>query len=98
MGYRPWISEKRIRWLGRRFQEAHFGQIVLGKFTFVLTMSTFLVAASIKWGFNIDRYIIPVIIISFFLVWFVGWIFERMGLRKEFQQSQLEDVEIKVKK
>jgi len=98
MGYKPWLSEKRIKWLGARFQEAHFGHIVLGKVTFVLSISTFIVAASIKWGFDIDKYILPIILVSFFLIWFMGFLLERIGLRKEFQQSQLNDVEVRVKK
>ncbi len=86
-----------IKFLAKLLQEIHFAQIVLGKFTFIITVVNFIVLISLKWKFDPTQYIIILGFSSVILMWFMGWLLEKTGIRKHFQQRQVEGVKFELK-
>ena len=77
----------KIKWLGDRFQELHFGHIVIGKVAFIINIVILLkVFDAPLWIYIAGLFIVT------FLMWFIGWYMERKGLRKHFMNAQFKDV------
>ena len=91
------ISKKKIRFIGSRFQEYHFGHIVLNKFTFVITVVNFILLVSLKWDFDPTNYLFIIGLGCVVLIWIVGFILDRVGLRREFMNAQFKDVTVDTK-
>ena len=94
-GYRPVLSQRKIKFIGRRFQEFHFGHIVLNKLTFVITIINFIILVSLKWDFDPTKYIIIIGLICVLFIWILGMFLDKVGLRREFMNAQFKDVELK---
>jgi len=92
---------KRIRMIKKpefwanRLHELHFSQIVFGKFTFMLSVINFIVLISLKWDFDPMEYMIVIAPTTIFIMWFVGWILERWGVRQAFREAEFKNVRIK---
>ena len=85
--YLPLLSPE--SW-AKRIHEMHFGQIVIGKLQFIINLTILLkVFDAPTWTYPIG------LVTSAFLLWFVGYLMERAGIRKHFRQAEFNEVKIK---
>ena len=90
--YLPLLSSK---YWANRLQEIQFGQMVWGKFTFILTVVNFVILISLKWDFDPTNYLIPIGILCAFLMWYTGRFLEKKGVRKHYREAEFKDVRLK---
>ena len=84
--YMPLLSAK---WWGKRLQEMHFGQIVVGKVQFIINLTILLKV------FDAPIWTYPVgLVVSTFLLWYSGYFLEKSGIRKEFRNAEFKDTNI----
>lgn len=71
-----------IKWINKRFNEFSWGQFIVSKFQFIITL--FILIKIYEWPawFNILAVVIGVL-----LTWFVGYKFNK-HLRSDFQKEQ----------
>jgi len=81
-----------IEFWSRRFQEFHFGQFVLAKFWWIISMVNALILISIKWDFDPIVYIVPMAIIILVVTWLFGRLLEKSGFREYFQKASFKNV------
>ena len=86
---------KKVSFWGNRLQELDFGHILFSKFVFVITVVNFTILISLKWDFDPTNYIVPIGLATALVLWYVGRIGEKKGLRKYFRQAQFKDVKLK---
>ena len=84
-----------IEWIGQRFQEFHFGHMLINKVTALVTMTTLIITISIKWNFDPTILIIISVPALVLIIWVTGYVLDRTGIRAAFMNSQFKDVEIK---
>jgi hypothetical protein len=74
---------------GKRLQEMQFGQLVLGKATFVINITILLkVFDAPTWS-----YFVGLITITF-LLWWLGFILDKYGVRKHYRDAEFKDVKL----
>ena len=86
-----------IKWIANRLQELSFGQNMMSKIFASINIATFIIVASVKWGFEINKLIIPIIVGVIFLMWLVGFVCEKMGIRQKYREAEFKDVRFKNK-
>jgi len=85
--YLPLLSPE--AW-AKRLHEMHFGQIVIGKLQFIINLTILLkVFDAPTWAYFVGLFV------SAFLLWFIGYVMEKTGIRKHFRQAEFKDVKIK---
>jgi len=89
------LSVRRTKQMGNILWDMHFGQIVLNKPLIVINLINLLIVASIKWDFNPVYYIIPIGILGLYLLWLVGHLLNKAGIRQAFTEANFEDVKLK---
>ena len=89
---------KNASFWANRLQEFHFGHLVLGKVTFVISLVNLLMLFSLKFDFNPLLYLIPLGLIASLFIWLLGRYLEKKGIRKYFQDAQFKDVKISTNK
>lgn len=101
----PWMKwrkrflmMKNASFWANRLQEFHFGHLVLGKVTFVVSVVNLFMIFSLKYDFDPVSYLIPLTLVSALLIWFVGRFLEKKKIRKYFQDALFKDVNIGNKK
>ena len=73
----------------KRLHEMHFGQIVIGKFALIINLTILLKV------FNAPTWVYVVgLFVSALLLWFIGYVMEKTGVRKHFRQAEFKDVEL----
>ena len=86
-----------IKWIANRLQELSFGQNMMSKVFASINIATFLIVLSLKWGFEINKLIIPIIVGVIFLMWAVGFVCEITGIRQKYREAEFKDVKFKNK-
>lgn len=81
-----------IKWIADRFQELSFGQNMLSKVFAAFNIATFVIVMSMKWGIEINGFILPIIIGVIFLMWLVGFICEITGIRQKYREAEFKNV------
>jgi len=85
--YVPLLSAK--AW-GRRLQEMQFGQLVFGKFMFVINFTVLLkVFDAPAWSYPVAFVLIT------FLMWYGGYLLDKKGVRRHFREAEFKDVKLK---
>ena len=87
-----------VRWIADRLQELSFGQNMMSKIFASINIATFIIVASVKWGFEINKLIIPIIVGVIFLMWLVGFVCEITGVRKTYREAEFRDVDFDFRK
>ena len=88
------MNLKDISFWANRFQEFHFGQFVIAKFWWLLSVVNALIIISIKWEFDPVDYIVPLVLFVVLFTWITGRILEKRGFRKHFQDAQFKNVKL----
>ena len=86
-----------VHWIANRLQELSFGQNMMSKVFAAINIATFVIVASVKWGFEINRLIIPIILGVIVLMWLVGFVCEKTGIRQKYREAEFKDVRFKNK-
>ena len=93
-GYKPfrngmYFAPLSAKWWGKRLQEMHFGQIVIGKLQFIINLTILLKV------FDAPTWIYPVgLAVSAFLLWYSGYFLEKKGIRKHFREAEFKNVRL----
>ena len=81
---------KDVSFWSNRLHEMHFGQLVIGKIQFLINMTILLkVFDAPVWMYYIG------LMVSAFLIWYIGRFLEKKGFRKYFREAEFKDVRIK---
>lgn len=94
-GYKPLMSENRYRKIGQRLQEMQFGQLVLNKFMAIITIMNTVILISVKWDFDPTYYLVPIGVLVGFMIWYIGHVLEKKGVRKYYREAEFKDVRLK---
>ena len=79
-----------IEFWAKRFQEMHFGQLVVGKIQFLVNLTILLkVFDAPVWSYYIG------LVVSAFMIWYIGRFLEKKGFRKHFRDAEFKDVHLK---
>ena len=81
-----------VKWIADRMQELSFGQNMISKVTAAMTFANTVMLIGLYFQIDLKAYILPTVIIMIFLMWFIGWICEKTGLRKKYREAEFKDV------
>ena len=78
--------------LAKIFNQFDFGQIIIVKFTFLISVVNLMILISIKWDVDIMRYMYIIMPCIVLIVWFVGYILDITGFRGRFMSEKFKHV------
>lgn len=88
------MENQAVAFLVKRFFEFHWGHFLFNKVTFIISVSNFLILISLKWEVNVINYLYYILPCLLIIIWFIGFLFEITGARKQFQDSQFKGVKL----
>jgi hypothetical protein len=80
-----------IDWLAIQFQRVHFGQIVWGKLTFVISIINMILILSVKYDFNPILIALGMGSVSIIGLWITGWWADMSGFKNKFIAANNEE-------
>jgi len=66
--------------------------MVVNKVGLVVNLFTAIVVVSVKWNFDPTKYVLIFVPLIMFLIWLVGFMFEKTGLREKFIGAQFQGI------
>ena len=79
---------KSIKFWSHQFQRIHFGQIMMGKVSFILTFVNLIFVLSIKYNFNPIIIVVLSVIVGIMILWLLGYWADVSGFKDGFESQQ----------